>query len=311
VNGRLPIVDLAAPGAADHIDRACRETGFFYVVGHGVDETLQERLEDVAAGFFALPEDAKASIAMARGGTAWRGWFPVGGELTSGVPDRKEGIYFGAELPAGQSRPLHGPNLFASEEMRAVVLAYLDAMTALGHRLAGLLGVDAALTRDPTVLFRIFHYPPTPEREDGSDWGVGEHTDYGLLTILRQDATSGLQVRGPDGWIDAPPIPGSFVVNIGDMLERMTGGAYRSTPHRVLNTSDVGRLSFPLFFDPSWDAVVPVPEGAAGARARPRGERAVERWDGEDVLSWEGTYGEYLVAKVAKVFPELARHLAR
>lgn len=107
-------------------------------------------------------------------------------------------------------------------------------------------------------------------------------------------------MRRGDTWIDAPPIAGSFVVNIGDMLERMTGGAYRSTPHRVRNTSDVGRLSFPFFFDPSWDAVVPVPEGAAGA---------VERWDGEDVLSWEGTYGEYLLGKVAKVFPELAARL--
>lgn len=307
MNGRLPIVDLAAGDAADAIDRACREVGFFYVVGHGVDEGLQERLEDVARGFFALPDAAKSSIEMARGGTAWRGWFPVGGELTSGVPDRKEGIYFGQELPAGDERPLHGPNLFASDEMRDVVLDYFDAMTALGHRLAALLGVDPALTREPTCLFRIFHYPPGG---DGG-WGVGEHTDYGLLTILRQDATSGLQVRGRSGeWIDAPPVLGSFVVNIGDMLERLTGGAYRSTPHRVRNTSDLGRLSFPFFFDPSWGAVVPVPEGAPGVRGQPRSDWAVERWDGEDVLSWEGTYGEYLVGKVAKVFPELASFLA-
>ena len=297
MNARLPIVDLAGDDAAETIDRACRETGFFYVVGHDVDDGLQQRLEDEARQFFARPEAEKAEIAMSRGGTAWRGWFPVGGELTSGVPDRKEGIYFGQELPAGQSRPLHGPNLFPSGGLRDAVLAYLDAMTALGHRLAALLGVDPALTREPTTLFRIFHYPPGG---DGG-WGVGEHTDYGLLTILRQDPTSGLQVRGPNGWIDAPPVAGSFVVNIGDMLERMTGGAYRSTPHRVRNTSDVGRLSFPFFFDPSWDAVVPVPEGALGA---------VERWDGEDVLSWEGTYGEYLVGKVSKVFPELASFLA-
>ena len=295
MNGQLPVVDLTSTDAAEAIDRACREVGFFYVVGHGVDEGLQERLESSARAFFARPDEVKAEIAMARGGSAWRGWFPVGGELTSGVPDRKEGIYFGAEEPPGDL-PLHGPNLFPDDDLREAVLGYLDAMTALGHRLAALVGIDPAITRQPTVLFRIFHYPAGG---DGG-WGVGEHTDYGLLTILRQDPTSGLQVKSTSGWIDAPPIPGSFVVNIGDMLERMTGGAYRSTPHRVRNTSDVGRLSFPFFFDPSWDAVVPVPEGAAGA---------VERWDGEDVLSWEGTYGEYLLGKVAKVFPELATRL--
>ncbi|HEX4905963.1 MAG TPA: 2-oxoglutarate and iron-dependent oxygenase domain-containing protein [Acidimicrobiales bacterium] len=295
MNGQLPVVDLTSADAAEAIDRACREVGFFYVVGHGVDESLQERLESSSRAFFARPDDVKAEIAMARGGNAWRGWFPVGGELTSGVPDRKEGIYFGAEEPPGDL-PLRGPNLFPDDDLREAVLGYLDAMTALGHRLASLVGIDPEITRDPTILFRIFHYPAGG---DGG-WGVGEHTDYGLLTILRQDPTSGLQVKSTSGWIDAPPIPGSFVVNIGDMLERMTGGTYRSTPHRVRNTSDVGRLSFPFFFDPSWDAVVPVPEGAAGA---------VERWDGEDVLSWEGTYGEYLLGKVAKVFPELATRL--
>ena len=301
MNGLLPIVDLAASEVAGAVDRACREQGFFYVVGHGVDPDLQRRLESAARSFFAQDDDVKASIAMAKGGRAWRGWFPVGGELTSGVPDRKEGIYFGAERAAGDPRPLHGPNLFPNDELRDAVLAWLDAMTALGRRLAAAMGIDDAIVRDPTILFRIFHYPP------GADegWGVGEHTDYGLLTILLQDSTAGLQVRGPDGWIDAPPIDGSFVVNIGDMLERMTGGAYRSTPHRVRNASDHGRLSFPFFFDPSWDAVVPVPEGAAGSRVA-RSDRAVERWDGADVLAWEGTYGEYLVGKVAKVFPDLA-----
>ena len=92
------------------------------------------------------------------------------------------------------------------------------------------------LTREPTVLFRIFRYPPTDE--DG--WGVGEHTDYGLLTILAQDGSGGLQVRGPDGWLDVPALPGVLVCNIGDMLDRMTGGRYRSTPHRVRNTQRTG-----------------------------------------------------------------------
>ncbi|HYD09100.1 MAG TPA: 2OG-Fe(II) oxygenase family protein [Acidimicrobiales bacterium] len=294
----LPVVDLTAASAAADADRACREVGFFYVVGHGVDAALQRRLEEAAWSFFRRPESEKASIAMARGGRAWRGWFPVGGELTSGKPDRKEGVYFGAERPPSDV-PLRGPNLFASSAMRDVVLAWLDAMTALGHRLASLVGVDGALLApEPTVLFRIFHYPPGGD-VDG-EWGVGEHTDYGLLTILAMDDVPGLQVRARDGgWIDAPPLHGAFLVNLGDMLERLTGGAYRSTPHRVRNTSDVGRLSFPFFFDPAWTAHVPVPDGALPPE---------QRWDGADVLAGSsvGAYGDYLVAKVSKVFPALA-----
>ena len=323
----LPVIDVGplVTGSGDRaavaraIDAACRRTGFFYVVGHGVDPALQERLDRESRAFFSLDDDEKAAIAMANGGRAWRGWFPVGGELTSGVPDRKEGIYFGAELPPDDrrvrdGRPLHGPNLFPPRPpgLRDTVLEWLDVMTGLGHALArGLslgLGLDESwfdehLTADPLVLFRIFHYPPEPGGADDGSWGVGEHTDYGLLTILRQDDSGGLQVRTPAGWIDAPPIPGSFACNLGDMLERMTAGAYRSTPHRVRNTSGADRLSFPFFFDPGWDAeVLPAPgvHTAADRVADP-----TDRWDGTSVHEFTGTYGEYVVSKVAKVFPDL------
>jgi isopenicillin N synthase-like dioxygenase len=158
---------------------------------------------------------------------------------------------------------------------------------------------DAHLTTDPTVLFRIFRYPPSTD--DG--WGVAEHTDYGLLTILLQDDCGGLQVKGPDGWVDVPPVPDVFVCNMGDMLDRMTGGRYRSTAHRVRNPSGQDRLSFPFFFDPSWDArIEPLPL----TDAAPADDRAT-RWDGTSVHEWSGTYGDYLTAKVAKVFPALAR----
>jgi isopenicillin N synthase-like dioxygenase len=132
------------------------------------------------------------------------------------------------------------------------------------------------VTADPLVLFRVFHYPPVVDAGE-ERWGVGEHTDYGLLTLLGQDANGGLQVRGNAGWVDVEPVPGAIVCNLGDMLERLSGGVYRSTPHRVRNTSGAERLSFPFFLDPSWDTVV----------------------DG-------GTYGDYILAKVARVFPDLA-----
>ncbi|MCU1353525.1 MAG: iron oxidase [Acidimicrobiales bacterium] len=322
-----------APAVGHAIDRACRQDGFFYITGHGVDEAGQRRLEQAAWAFFGQPDDAKAAIAMHHGGRAWRGWFPPGGELTSGAPDRKEGLYFGAELGPDDPRvaaglALHGPNLFPDHppELRPAVLDHIAALTRLGHALArGLalgLGLDEAwfdrqLTADPLVLFRIFHYPAADHRfwrskpaggagslrqnAKGQEWGVGEHTDYGLLTILRQDDVGGLQVRSRAGWIDVPPIPGTFVCNIGDMLDRMTGGRYRSTPHRVKAAGPVGRLSFPFFFDPGWDAQVhPIPLPGS-----PPPDDAATRWDRSSVHALEGTYGEYLLAKVSKVFPAL------
>jgi isopenicillin N synthase-like dioxygenase len=238
----------------------------------------------------------------------------VGAELTSGQPDLKEGLYFGAELPDDDPRvlaglPLHGRNLFPRQvpRLRPLVLAYLDALTSLGQAvLAGValsLGLDggyfaAGYTADPTILFRIFHYPPSPPRSDG--WGVGEHTDYGLVTLLAQDDSGGLQVAAPEGWIEAPPIPGTLVCNIGDMLDRLTGGWYRSTPHRVRNLSGHGRLSFPFFLDPGFrDEVPPLPDRAATA------DDGGRRWDGQDLRAFTGTYGDYLLGKVSRVFPQL------
>ncbi len=322
----LPVIDVgpltgpapaaARAGVAGQIQAACRERGFFYVTGHGVPAGLLDQLADASAEFFALPLADKLEIAMARGGRAWRGFFPVGAELTSGRPDLKEGLYFGAELPAGDPRvragvPLHGANLFPRQvpRLRPLVLAYLDALTHLGQAvLTGValsLGLDSGYfatgyTADPTILFRIFHYPPSPPQ--ARDWGVGEHTDYGLVTLLAQDDSGGLQVAAPEGWIDAPPIPGTLVCNIGDMLDRLTGGWYRSTPHRVRNLSGHGRLSFPFFFDPAFAAEVPpLPDlAAAGDDGRPR-------WDGQDLRAFTGTYGDYLLGKVGQVFPELRR----
>jgi isopenicillin N synthase-like dioxygenase len=322
----LPVIDVAPlvegpPGAdcsrvASQIQAACRERGFFYVTGHDVPAGLLRRLEAASAEFFALPLEDKLEIAMERGGRAWRGFFPVGAELTSGQPDLKEGLYFGAELADADPRvragvPLHGRNLFPRQvpELRPLVLSYLDAMTLLGQAvLRGValsLGLDAGYfaagyTADPTILFRIFSYPPSPPRADG--WGVAEHTDYGLLTLLAQDSNGGLQVAAPEGWTDAPPIPGTFVCNIGDMLERLTGGWYRSTPHRVRNLSGRSRLSFPFFLDPGFTAEVPPLPGRAAA-----GEDGRPRWDGQDLRAFSGSYGDYLLGKVSKVFPQLQR----
>lgn len=313
MTGRLPVIDVSDPGrAAPEIGRACRDAGFFYATGHGVSAQTLSVLDGASRRFFALPEARKMEIAMARGGRAWRGYFPVGGELTSGQPDLKQGLYFGEELGADDPRvaaglPLHGANLFPEDvpELKPAVLRFMreatDSAHAIMEAIALSLGLDAhyfrrTYTAHPTLLFRVFEYPAT----SAEGWGVGEHTDYGLLTLLAQDENGGLQVKTPSGWIEAPPIEGALVCNIGDMLDRLTGGAYRSTPHRVKNVSGKSRLSFPFFFDPAFDAeIVPLPQGAAH-------DDSAERWDRANVHAFSGTYGEYLMGKVSKVFPHLA-----
>jgi isopenicillin N synthase-like dioxygenase len=322
-SSRVPVIDVTplverAPDqarVAAQLGQACRETGFFYVVGHGVDPDLRARLFALSREFFAQDAETKLRIRMALGGRAWRGYFPVGHELTSGRPDLKEGIYFGQELPADHplvvaGTPMHGPNLFPDHPrgMRAAVLEYMAALTTLGHRLmAGIavsLGLDASYferrcTGEPLTLFRIFNYPAPRQ---AAAWGVGEHTDYGLLTILLQDDAGGLEVRSRSGWVAAPPMPDAFVCNIGDMLDRMTRGLYRSTPHRVRNPAPRDRVSCPFFFDPGFFSRVQ-PIDLPGV-APPTGDEA-ERWDKANVHAFEGTYGEYLLNKVRKVFPEL------
>ncbi len=326
----LPVIDItpllsrvdpdARRAVADHIGAACRAHGFFYVSGHGIDDTLVKAMQSASRDFFARPLEEKLRIPMTLGGRAWRGYFPPGGELTSGKPDRKEGLYLGVELPADDPRvqagwPLHGANLWPEgvPALRDAVLAYIAATTRAAHAVmegvALSLGLDDEwfsrhYTVEPTVLFRIFRYPAQPPGDDG--WGVGEHTDYGLLTLLLQGDVAGLQVKTPEGWIDAPPITGTLVCNIGDMLDRLTGGLYRSTPHRVFNASGRERLSWPLFFDPDFTATVtPLPQHARIAAEAINADRA-RRWDGSSVLApFEGTYGDYLLGKVGKVFPQL------
>jgi isopenicillin N synthase-like dioxygenase len=326
---RLPVVDISvAAGSpelrahvAAQLDWALAEFGFFYVAGHSVDEQALSRLFELSRRFFAQDEASKASIRMALAGSAWRGWFPVGAELTSGQADVKEGIYFGDDNAPDDPRvlahiPMHGRNLYPSlPGFDAAVQSHLLEFTALGHRLMALVALAlgenesslrASLMADPTILFRIFHYPALANPAgDHSQWSVGAHTDYGLLTILAQDDVGGLKVEYRGQWIDVPHIPGTFVCNGGDMLESLSGGRYVSALHRVENASQRSRYSMPFFFDPSFDAVLtPFTTRAAANRARNRA-----RWDGRRLEEVRGTYGEYLLSKVGQVFPALANSL--
>jgi isopenicillin N synthase-like dioxygenase len=321
----LPIIDMSplydlgdrasVERVALEIRSACRKHGFFYVLGHGIPFEKLVDLEAASRKFFDLSVEDKNRIAMRHGGIAWRGYFPVGGELTSGRPDMKEGLYFGTELALDHPRvlagtPLHGPNLWPESvpELRGLVLDYMAATSAAAQTLLRGMALSLDLpndyftetyTRNPTILFRIFNYPAA----DDASWGVGEHTDYGLLTLLAQDRLGGLQVKSREEWIEAPPVDGTLVCNIGDVLDRLTGGWYRSTPHRVRNSSGHARLSFPLFFDPDFDAEM---QALPTVEARgPNGSNSL-RWDDADLHAFTGTYGSYLIDKVSKVFPQLS-----
>lgn len=318
----LPVIDIEAmlidPGGNhtqvyDAVRQACERTGFFYVkTGTSVD--LLENLQRASHAFFRLPMEEKESIAMHKSKRAWRGFFQVATELTSGIPDMKEGIYFGKhEANYTGDMPLRGKNLWPSEEFGELVLDYMKLMKRVGRSLMHAL--TKALTgssleehfSDPTELFRIFSYPPPlphdREEDKGERFGVGEHTDYGFLTILYQDASGGLQARSENGtWLDVPFIDGTHVVNLGDALEHYTHGQFRATPHRVLfygggRSSTTPRLSFPYFFDPHWTApMTPMEEVDP---------KEVARWDHADPKQFEGTYGEYLQSKISRVFPAL------
>lgn len=308
----VAVVDLQSPNAAAEIDDACRRVGFFAISGHGIDGSLRRMLIDAAAHFFALDEETKSQVSMKRGGPAWRGWFPLAAELTSGIADLKEGYYFGRELPA-DPRPMHGPNIWPAEpaDLRPLVTEWMASMEALGQQVLALMaagiGLDAdffrrTLTADPTPLFRIFRYPPHPDGANGR-WGVGEHSDYGLLTLLAHDGAAGLEVKVGETWLPAPHDPELIICNVGDMLDRLTAGRYRSTPHRVRNDAAHDRYSLPFFLDPAWDAMIEPLELDDCWQAP---DNAAARWDRANLRTVSGTYGAWLSAKVANVFPGLA-----
>lgn len=297
-----PLLDATAPAAARQravaaLGEALDRFAVVQVVGHGVDPVLRARLHDAAVAFFDLPAAEKRAVAMRRGGAAWRGWFGVGDELTDGVPDDKEGLYLGTELPRDHpvvvaGRPLHGPNLWPARPagLRDAATRWTEAVTSLAAPLlravAEWLGEPPGhfdrWFAEPVVLVRLFHSPPPPPGFPG-DLAVGPHRDYGGLTLLAQDDVGGLEVRpDPDGlWVPVPPVPDALVCNLGDMVAGMTGGRLRAAPHRV-RLPDRDRYSYPVFVDPSWDAVVP---GTAG------------------------TYGDALLARVRPVFPDLFRRV--
>ena len=265
---------------------AARGPGFFYLAGHGLDADLIDQVLKLSRRFFALPEADKLAIEMVNS-PHFRGYNRAGYEHTRGKPDWREQVDIGAEKaakPLDKSAPpwarLQGPNQWpaALPELKPALLHYQSEITALSIRV--LRAFAAALAQpesvfepiyapEPNQLIKIIRYPGRGEGE--SDQGVGAHKDSGFLTLLLQESQAGLQVEGEHGWIDAPPVAGTFLVNIGEILELASNGYLRANVHRVVSPpAGADRLSVAFFLGASHDAHVPVlnlsPELAAEAR---------------------------------------------
>lgn len=293
----LPLLDLAQLGAAPAararflaaLRAAARDVGFFYLTGHGVPAAQVAAFQAACRAFFALPEAEKVAVEMVHS-AQFRGYTRVGWELTRGAADQREQFDIGPERPpwpAGSDNPpwtrLQGPNLWPAG-LPAFRAALLDWQAALGRVSIRLLRAfalaleqDEAVfqplyARDPHQRVKVIRYPGAAELGTGvAPQGVGPHKDSGFLTLLLQDSQRGLEVEGEVGWIPADPLPGTFVVNIGELLELASNGYLRATVHRVVTPPGArDRLSAAFFFGASLDATVPLlslpPHLAAEAR---------------------------------------------
>lgn len=305
----VPVVDIAALGGADpvaeravieRLRQAAADVGFFHVTGHGIAPAVIERVQRAARQFFDEPVETKLQSYIGNSRNH-RGYVPEGEEvLGANMRDRKEAFDLALDLSAAQfpeGHPMLGPNQWpALAGFREDVMGYYAAAFAVGQRLlhgfALALGQPAdsldAMVQEPPSQLRLLHYPFQPGIEDAP--GIGAHTDYECFTLLLATGP-GLEVMNQAGeWIDAPPVPGALVVNIGDMLEFWSNGAFVATSHRVRKVPEE-RYSFPLFFALDYDVAL-----------QPLGASA----DAEAIRS-----GEHLYAQTIQTFRYLQERAAR
>ncbi len=295
----IPIISLSealAPGGArvaavaQAMGQASRSSGFFYVVDHGVPADLVARQFATARAFFDLPLQAKQALSFKQS-RALRGYEAMGEQTLDAAarPDLKESFYCGLEYADDHPYVMRGLQSYGRNQwpadgpvgvpgMAAQSTAYTVAVQALCVRLMQLLAVSLGLPEsyfdhthaNPMITLRMVRYPAHPPDADAQTFGAGAHTDWGAVTALAQDTHGGLEVCMPDGrWVGAPPVAGSFVINLGDMIPRWTNDLYRSNLHRVRNVYSGGapRYSLPFFYSPDHDAPVsPVPTCVSAER---------------------------------------------
>jgi isopenicillin N synthase-like dioxygenase len=308
----LPVVDLdgfgfdeaGAERIACELDRSFREIGFCCIAGTGIPPGLVDAVFAASRRFHAQDQRAKDTLAI---NSFHRGYIAPKTSLlaTSSVakvtkPNLSESFMVLHEVspedPAW-GEPLQGPNQWPPNlpGFREAVMSYNAALEGIARRLTRLIARALHLSPDaldpcferPTTWLRLLHYPPQGSEAATDEFGAAPHTDYGFVTILLQDAVGGLEVRRRDGtWLAATPMPGTFVVNVGDMLAHWTNDRWRSTPHRVQNRTQTDRYSVPFFFDPATSATISCLPTCLAPGERP---------------GWEPVrYGDYVMERLDK-----------
>ena len=303
----IPVIDLSEiesgkipQNIAEALLAASKNLGFIYVSGHGIPDALIESARQGAYDFFHQDADEKSAVQVS---SRHRGWLKPGGAKMQddAKPDLKESFIWGYQDESGhtdEDHPLRGQNQWPPlvPHLEELATDYFDAVQNVAITLMRAFAVGLELDEDfflthcsrPLSRASFVYYPPQGEHLGKDQFGVAPHTDFGMLTVLCQDNTGGLQVQGLDGvWIEAPPIEGTLVVNVGDLLCRWTNGAFKSTPHRVVNSSGKERMSLVLAFDPDPETLVD-----------PASIPDLPQEDAEVPI----TCGDYLIWRFAKAF---------
>ncbi len=327
VDGYVPVIDISSAIAGDAesrlaiaktIDATCQESGFLVITGHGVDPELVKRMERVSLDFFHLDDDKKLRYEVPAGDPTIRGYYQTASYVAASddvetAPDLCQ-LYTICRLgfPGVATTEMLGddfdvwarPNPWPSEvpDFEPTWLEYYDTLESLAAELMSLfalaLGLDETFFEDKIdehiTNLVANHYPPVIEDPLPGQYRKGPHSDWGTLTILHQDDTGGLEVlnRDTDEWLDVPVVPGSFIVNIGDLMAVWTNERWKSTKHRVrvppADRRQTPRVSFPYFHQPNWTAVVECLDSCLD--------------DDEDPLYEPVTSGKYLLRKIRTAY---------